>query len=361
MGITQPSISLSFTERGMTALTRGERGIIAMILKDDAELESKLVTMASVVDIPSELTETNKEQIRLAFKGYQSTPKKVIAYVLKTTAEDYTEALTAFESVKFDYLVVPTVGTDKKTEDIVAYVKSQRQSDKLIKAILPNTNADTEGIINFATEKLYADDKEYDTEEYCSRIAGIIAGTPLNISATYAPLPELTDCTHLLKEAMDEAANTGKFIVFFDGEKVKTGRAVNSFVTTTEVKGDQFRKIKKVDVMDMIQNDIKVTAEDNYIGKYTNNYDNKCLLIAAISNYFDGLIADNILSSASVEIDIKKNASYLRENKKKVNGKDVDSMSSDEIKRADTGSNVFLMATINILDAIEDIYIPIAI
>ena len=40
MGITQPSISLSFTERGMTALTRGERGIIAMVLKDDAELES---------------------------------------------------------------------------------------------------------------------------------------------------------------------------------------------------------------------------------------------------------------------------------------------------------------------------------
>lgn len=356
MGITQPSISVSFTERGITALTRGERGIIAMILKDDAELENPIVTMASVVDIPSELTQTNKEQISLAFKGYQSTPKKVIAYVLKTTAEDYTEALTAFESVKFDYLVVPTVGTDKKTEDIVSYVKAQRQSDKLIKAILPNTNADAEGIINFATEKLYADDKEYDTEEYCSRIAGIIAGTPLNISSTYAPLPELTDCTHLSREAMDEAANTGKFIVFFDGEKVKTGRAVNSFVTTTEEKGESFRKIKKVDVMDMIQNDIKVTAEDNYIGKYANTYDNKCLLIAAISNYFAGLIADNILSSASVEIDMVKNAAYLREK-----GKDVDSMRSDEIKQADTGSNVFLAAQVNILDAIEDIYIPIAI
>lgn len=356
--ITQPSISVSFTEKGITALTRGDRGIISMILKDSASenMDSKLIKMSSVVDVPTTLTATNQEQIKLAFKGYQNVPKRVNAYILGADATDYTEALTALESIKYDYLVIPTVETDQKTEEIAAYVKSQRQAGKLIKAILPNTDADTEGVINFATAKMYTDDNEYDTEEYCSRIAGIIAGTPLNISATYAPLAELTDCTHISRSDMDSAANTGKLIVFFDGEKVKTGRAVNSFVTTTENKGESFRKIKKVDVMDMITNDIRTTAEDSYIGKYANTYDNKCLLIAAISNYFNALINDKILSKAEIGIDVAKNAEYL-----KTKGYDVDAMTEDELKQADTGSNVFLTAKVTILDAIEDIYIPIAI
>jgi hypothetical protein len=34
-------------------------------------------------------------------------------------------------------------------------------------------------------------------------------------------------------------------------------------------------------------------------------------------------------------------------------------MSEDEIKRADTGSYVYLTATVQMLDAIEDIIIPI--
>lgn len=45
-----------------------------------------------------------------------------------------------------------------------------------------------------------------------------------------------------------------------DGEKVKVCRAVNSFVTTTGTKGESFKKIKVVDTMDMIKDDIRLTA-----------------------------------------------------------------------------------------------------
>ena len=40
-------------------------------------------------------------------------------------------------------------------------------------------------------------------------------------------------------------------------------------------------------------------------------------------------------------------------------GKDISSMSEDDIKTADTGSYVYLKATVQMLDAIEDIVIPI--
>jgi hypothetical protein len=294
-----------------------------------------------------------------------NAPLRVIAYIIPATVEeggedvnntDYTDALNYFRTVKFDYLVIPTVGTDAKTSDIVSYVQTERANDKLIKAVLPNTIADKEFIINFATTKVYEGDTEYTTEEYCSRIAGIIAGTPLSISCTYAPLPELTDCTRLSKTEMDSAVNAGKLIVWWDGEKVKVARGVNSLTTLTSEKNTQFQKIKILDAMDMIANDIRMTAQDNYLGKYANTYYNKCLLISAIGNYFDTLIRDDVLQSATITIDIDANRSYL-----KGRGVDVDKMTDDEIKVANTGSFVFLKATLSILDAIEDIVLPITI
>ena len=350
-----PSIAISFTEKAISAVKRGERGIVAMILRDANVPATNPVVCLSNEDVPTTLTEANQKQIKLALMGYVNAPKRVLVYVIGES-DEYTDALDYFKTVKFDYLVVPTVVTDGKTDDIVSYVKAQRADGKLIKAVLPNTVADCEGIINFATEKVFVNDEEYDTEEYCSRIAGIIAGTPITISCTYAPLAELTDCTRLTKAEMDTAVDAGKLIVWFDGEKVKTARGVNSLTTTTGDKGASFQKIKLVDAMDMITDDIRMTAEDSYLGKYANSYDNKCLLISAIGSYFDQLIADGVLESASIGIDVDANRVYL-----KGKGVDVDAMSDDDIKKANTGSYVYLKATIRILDAIEDIVLPITI
>ena len=155
---------------------------------------------------------------------------------------------------------------------------------------------------------------------------------------------------------MDTAVDAGKLIVWFDGEKVKTARGVNSLTTTTQDKGDSFKKIKIVEAMDMIATDIRTTAEDDYLGKYANTYDNKCLLISAIGNYFDQLKLDGVISAYTIGIDIEANRSYL-----KGKGIDVESMSDDEIKVADTGSFVFLKAAVKIFDAIEDIVLPITL
>jgi hypothetical protein len=349
-----PSVIISFSQKAATALTRGERGIIGLIVKDTVVPETNPLVCLSSGDIPDGLSETNKEQISLALRGYVNLPKKVIVYVLPSDASDYEEALSYFSSCKFNWLVCPSAQTDGMTDRIVEYVKKERENNHLIKAVLPNTTADSEAIVNFATEKIYVDDTEYDTEEYCSRIAGMIAGTPMSIATTYAEMAEVTDCSKLTKEEMDKAVEAGKFIIFFDGEKVKTARAVTSLTTLIADKGKNFQKIKIMEAMDMIADDIRTTMEDSYIGKYPNTYSNKCLLLAAIGNYFDGLAQDNIIASGTVEIDIQANSDYL-----KAQGKDVSGMSEDEIKRADTGSYVYLTATVQMLDAIEDIIIPI--
>jgi len=372
-----PNINISFIEKAITAITRGERGIVMLLVKDI--LAAPAVNPVTVVlesDIPNTLSDATKEQIKLASIGYINAPKKVLVYCMGiatgadalTVSAGYTTALAAIETIKFDYLAIPTVQTDAKAQDIATWIKAMRGTKKKkVKAVLPNVSADSEGVINYTIEKNVktetttgADgtkttaDTIYTAEQYCSRIAGLIAGTPLTISCTYAPLSELSDCTRL--NDIDTPVDEGEFILFYDGEKVKVVRGVNSFVTTIEGKGDSFKKIKIVDAMDMINDDITKTAQDSYLGKYANSYNNKCVLMTAISGYFMQLLKDGVISSYSVDIDLEAQAIYLQSK-----GINTSEMTEDEIRIADTGSKVFLVGNVKILDAIEDIAMPIYI
>ncbi|BCK01411.1 phage tail sheath subtilisin-like domain-containing protein [Anaerocolumna chitinilytica] len=354
-----PSINISFKETAIASMERAERGIVALILKEETVPASNPIAVLSPADIPTGISDFNKKQINLTLMGYVKSPKKVICFFVDDDEADgvnYTEAYNYFAHTSFDYMAIPTVATDGKTQEVATWIKGQRTGGKMCKAVLPNTAADNEGIVNFATASMTDGEETFTTEEYCSRIAGLIAGTPLTISCTYAPLNELVDCSHLTNADMDTAINAGKFIIYFDGEKVKVGRGVNSLVTTNEDKGADFKKIKLVDAMDMIYTDIKMTAQDNYLGKYSNSYDNKCLLMSAISGYFDQLMLDGVLGGYSVGIDIAAQRAYL-----KGTGVNTDTMNDDEIKAYNTGSQVFLKSTISILDAIEDITLSINI
>jgi len=350
-----PSVNVSFTEKASQAVTRGERGVVALIIKDTAQAVNPF-TVINGKDIPQSLSAGNKKQIELALLGYQNTPKKIICYVVNEADTDYTEALNYFEVEKFDYLAIPTVETDGKVQEIVSWIKAMRNEGKKYKAVLPNAEADNEGVINFTTVNIITAEGSYTTEQYCARIAGLIAGTPLTISCTYAPLAEVVDCDRLTKAQMDAAVDTGSFFIFYDGDKVKVARGVNSLVTATQDKGSQFKKIKIVEVMDMIHDDITKTAQDSYLGKFSNSYDNKCLLISAIGGYFEQLIIDEILSEASVDIDVDAQRIYL-----KSKGVATDDLKDNEIRLYDTDDKVFLKASIKILDAIEEIVLPINI
>lgn len=382
-----PSIEISFIEKATSAITRGERGIVMLWVKDALPtLAGNPVTVVSESDIPEGLSDTTVEQVKLAMIGYINAPKKALVYCMGI-AEDaesdaveagYKKAMAAAETIRFDYLAVPTAETDGKGEDIASWVKTMRETKKKkIKAVLPNVAADNEGIVNFTTEKsIRAEtvtgkdgektivDTVYTAEQYCARIAGLIAGTPMTISCTYAPLQELSDCTRLTDN--DTPVDKGEFIIFYDGEKVKAVRGVNSFVTTIDGKGESFKKIKIVEAMDMINDDIVKAAQDSYLGKYANTYSNKCLLITAISSYFAQLKRDDIISSYSVGLDAEAVRIYLKGKGLQAtldNGaiKEVDECGDKEIITADTGANVFLTGNVKILDAMEDIKMPIYI
>lgn len=350
-----PKITITFTDAAKSLVYRAENGIVGLILKDVVPTTNPLV-VTEASEIPSTVSTESATQIKAALKGRDKSPKSVVAYFVGKTAEDYTAALNYFETEAIDYLAAPTATTDGQVDAIKTWVIDQRtNSDSVVVAVLPNCEADNEGIVNFATESCMEGDTTYTAEQMCARVAGILASTKLTQSCTYAELPELTGCTRLTETEMDEAVEAGKLIAFWDGEKVKLGRGVNSLVTLNG-KSEQWKKIRVVHIMDLIKHDIKKIGQDNFIGKYSNSYDNKCILIGSILTYFNWLISESALTSATVDIDIAAVKEYLT-----ANGVDVSSLKDQEIKEYPTGDKVFLTATIQILDAIEDIILPITI
>lgn len=343
-----PKIIIEFKNKAQSVIQRSERGIVAIILKDDTEGAEPFKIYKSLNDIEfTKMSETNYQYMKLVFAG---APYKVIAVTIPSASENYTEALKTLENYKWNYLTVPAADDEAGTV-ISSWIKEQRTSkNKIFKAVLANTKADSEGVINYTTDNVVStiiEGKTLKATEYCARIAGIVAGLSLERSLTYYVLTDIVSAD--TKTDPDAAVEAGELIIIFDGEKYKIGRGVNSLTTS---KSDDLKKIKIIEGKDMVFEDIKTTFEDKYVGQVINDYDNKQNLVASIITYLKSIEGnvldrnfDNVCSiSATAQRD------YLE-----ASGEDTENMSDIDILQANTGSQVFLEASIKFVDAMEDL------
>ena len=382
-----PSVTISFIEAGIEAIKRSQRGIVALILEEPQETITKLMTdhkagkgnsvsaiknpftVYTTDDISSEMTADNQDYITKCLMGYVKSPYRVKVYLMAAMdkgkngeADKFADTLKLLATDRWDYLAIPTIKT-QQLESVATWLKTNRENKyKRSKVVLPGYSGDYEGIINFSNTTIKTSSKTYTGAQYTPRIAGLIAGTPLTISATYAPLSEVIDCDRHTTDENDEKVNKGEFFIWYDGEKFKMSRAMNSLVTTTQGKLEAYQTIKSVDVMDAIYDDIKKTAQDSYIGKYANDYDNKQLLISAIMGYFKELEDGRLLQKgySAVDIDVSAVKNYQLQHGLYTQDELAD-MSDLELKKLDTKKLVYLTAKIKILDAMEDIVLPINI
>lgn len=347
-----PTINVVFRKQASSAIARSKKGIVAMILKDAAAANYTL-TLAS--QIPSALSADNKAAIERVFLGHVNKPRKVLVSVI--TGDTLDTALAWLATQQFDYLVGPTACTSAQATAIDTWITAQRANNAIYKAVLPDTEADDEAIINFAAEDIAVGSNTFDAAAYCGRIAGMIAGTPMTRSCTFAILPEVQDVKRLTKSAMDTAIDAGKLMLYHDGTNVKIARGVNSLTTLSGVKDKWWQKIKIIELLDMIRTDIRQAAEDGYVGQYQNTYSNKCLLVTAIQEYLIQLEKEGLIKEGStVEIDVDAQAKYLEDK-----GVDVSDMDEQAIKSANTDDEVFIAVTISPLDAIEDITVNVTL
>ncbi|WP_155591856.1 phage tail sheath C-terminal domain-containing protein [Lysinibacillus cavernae] len=349
-----PQIIIDFNGKAVTAIKRSQLGIVALILKDDVQT-ADTVTYKSIEDVPTEAwAPENLDYIQLTFKG---TPSKIIIERLPTTAADYNTALTRLNNKRFNYLAIPGIEA-KDTTTFETWIKTKRDiNKKTFKAVLPNSEADHEGIINFTTAGIKVGEKEYTTAEYTARIAGILAGLPFTRSSTYYELNEIDAITEI--EDPDKAVDDGELILINDGENIKIGRGINSLTTITGKKTEDFKSIRVMEVQDLIKDDIRTTFDKHYIGKHNNIYDNQVLFIRSINAYYDGLEGEEILDpnfDNKAEINVQKQRLAWEGV-----GRDTTDWDDQKVKEMSFKKNVFLGSNIKIVDAIEDLDMDIAI
>ena len=402
-----PKVIINFRTQSTTAIARSARGIVAMILKNETTNTSKYYRIADTSDIPSTgLSDSNIDLIKKCLLG---TPLRILVYTLPldsvtvisgggesmveedADAETSTATETATETkltqadilkklvnIKWNYICAPT-GNTQEQEDLASWVKAQRNNKrKTFKAVVAKVAADHYGIINFTGDNIRivnpaytdalreADGDEtkvtvpqyikYSTANYTARIAGILAGLSLDRSATYYELSEVVDCDAY--DDIDSNINNGELCLFDeqDGNGVKIARACNSLHTFTTDVGQDFRFIKIIEAIDMIQDDIRDTFKEEYVGKVINNYNHKMLFIAAIGVYFRGL-KGNVLDASDtaqnfVDIDEAAQKDYAI-----LHGDKVEDMTVQQIREYNTGTNVYLQGRITPVNAMEDLKI----
>ena len=406
----RPQIIINFKSRAATAVARSGRGVGAMILNDE-NVEDKVVsyTINDVTDIPS--SGLSDKSIDLIKKALLGTPSKLFVFVIPprtkteiveqeidddgnpetppiiTPVEVTTDseilqadALKNAATLKFNYICHPT-GSTQDQNDLAEWIKAQRRTKyKTIKGIVANVDADSYGVINFTTgnirvinsaytdalieaegiEENVPDDIEkyvtYSAAEYTARILGIACGVSLDRSMTYYELSEVVDCD--VYDDVDEHINNGELCLIDegDGNGVKIARGCNSLHSFTTDIGQDFRYIKIAETVDLITDDIREIFRSEYLGKVLNDFDHKMLFIAAILVYFEELKGNVLDGSATatntVDIDMEQHRSYA-----KLKGYDISTLSDQEIRELNTGTNVFLDGSITPVNAMEDLHV----
>lgn len=303
----RPGLYINFEKAAEAQVLGGARGIVAIPVKTYGvnAMAGEFYTIKNELEAEDRFGKSNIQSIRLILAGGAS---EVLAYAMPSTplAEDYEEMREAFEARPFNVFVFD--GEVEESEQVATkeWLDRNRKEKKHFTFVTGGSALDDESpATGNARTTLLADDyivnlvsggvvgtKEYPSGEYAAYIAGLIAGTPINKSITYAQVP-LDDVTKRLRNVeIETALEAGSLVLVHDGEKVK----VEQGITTSG------EKIRKVRARQAIASDIEKNARDNYIGKIDNNPAGQATLVSAIKLYLETLANENVLVNPVVKI-----------------------------------------------------------
>lgn len=353
-----PKIEIIFKGLGVSAVQRGQKGLAVLIVKDDTDKTFTFKEYRSIEDLTSEeQAKYTPENIVLIKDVLEGSPKKLIIARMDKTEGVLSDLLAGIKGkVEMNCWIALADGTQQEQDDLVSFVKyNVLNNKKRYKALVYKAaTSDDMHIINYTNETV-----EFKGErgkrpggEAISYLLGYLAGLSLDMSAIAKPLQKFEKVVE--PADLDEAINSGEFILYNDEGEVRVARAVNSLVTTGEGVTDDMKFILITEVMDLIYTDIYTTWKKFYKGKYKNYLDNQMLLIGAINSYFteianELLLDPNFPNKSMVDIEAQRRA-----NIPKYGEEEVGKWDNDKIMEMTVGTNVFLTGNIKVLNAMED-------
>ena len=341
-----PNINIEFKTLATTAIQRSERGIVCLILKDTKKTV-KWNTLKTIADLKEKEWDTkNAKYIKLAM---HYGAKKVLIRVLQT-GENLDDVLGEFKERKMHWLAYPGAeqADDQKlvtwTKQVFGNNGAIGKTVKYISSFANNT--DHVAIVELGNREYKSIYGDFTAQEYTAALAGLIAGMPLNRSADNFVMSDLKEVDYF-------EPKLGKFSLYNDDEKVRVNYAVNSKTTFDSTWKKDTRKIKVVEGMCFIADDIRDTFKNYWLGKYINDYDNKMNFCSNITKVYFKEMSPNVLNGDydnKVEIDIEAQKKVII-----TDGLEVNSMTDLEILQYPTGDDVYLTGDVRFVDTMASL------
>lgn len=195
------------------------------------------------------------------------------------TGTQHTAFLNAIESESYNILT--TTVADSTTQALyVAFTKRMIEDVGVkIQCVLYNNAADHEGIINVTT-----------SADLVPWVAGAEAGCAVNKTITNMIYDgEYEISVAYTQSALETAIEEGKIVFHKVGDTYRVLRDINSLVTTTTEKGEDFKNNQTIRVISQIGNDVAAIFNNGYLGKVANDASGRVAFWSALVNYFQRL------------------------------------------------------------------------
>jgi len=305
----RPGLYINFKEAAAAQISGGARGIVAIPLKayeGGTAAAKTFYTVSSETEAIKLFGDGSIQSVKFALQG---GAKEVLVYTLPASAAaaDYAEMRTAFDTRQFNVFVFDGEYSPAEQAAVKAWVAANRDEGKHFMAVIGGNSAtDADPAQGNARSTLNSDNyiinlisgisingTDFTSSQFAPYIAGLVAGTTINRSITYAPVTANDVTKRLTNSQVKDALLAGSLVLVHDGEKVK----VEQGLTTSK------KKIRAIRVRQAVSNDITKTANDSYIGKIDNNDDGQAALISAVKAYLETLVAANAMADVSVTLD----------------------------------------------------------
>ncbi|WP_413778133.1 phage tail sheath family protein [Caproicibacterium sp. XB1] len=233
------------------------------------------------------------------------------------TGNDYQTFLDALESYSFHTLGCPS--DDAATKKLfVAYTQRMRETvgAKFQMVGYQLDAADYEGAISIENACTTDGAPDYSMVYWLS---GAEAGCAVNATCGNKQYDgEYTVDTHYTQQDLENGILTGKLMFHMVDGDVHVLTDINTLVTLTAAKNDDFQNNQVVRVLDQIANDTAILFKDKYLDKVPNNASGRASFASDIVTYNKQLVAANAIDSFSptdiaVELGNTKNSVTVTE------------------------------------------------
>lgn len=339
-----PEVVITFQEESVTFIHRLGRGVVAIpVISDGAATAVVTATSKASVDTDNE---SLKSLMTAALEGGASKAIGILA-------KDAASAEAALAGQRFNWVAIGELKDADQTA-LASWAKSiDYRAGRSFIVVGGDALATAKDAHVVAMDKKDVSAAKAST----AYLAGVLAGCG-DRSGTFYVVDTETDGTGYADRAQAEAAtDAGKICIFYDGEKAKIGRAVTTVYA--QDKTTAFAKVRAVDSMNAVEDDIRASFEDDYAGQVLNSYDNKMNFVGLVNNVYLKGLEGSILDpdgENSVDIDVAKHEALAREA-----GKDVSKMTTADLRKYPTGESVYLAGSLRLLDTMEDLNINFVI